>query len=126
MQQQKQIQQQENRGKCMPRMLDRESLSAEERLDKSTARALDHLGRTRLNNVQRNHAKLWSMEAAHAVFELHPDLREEGSLLRYFVAKEGRKNGLRGAALTAFVESEFSAGTWWHLVPESVLKGESK
>jgi hypothetical protein len=110
----------------MPRILNRESLPANERLDKASLRMIDHLTRKFLNSAQRNHAKLWAMDAAHAAFELHPELREEGSLLRYFVAKEGRKNGLRGAALTTFVESEFSAGTWWHLVPESVLKEESK
>jgi hypothetical protein len=66
------------------------------------------------------------MEAAHAVFEMHPELREEGSLPRYFVAKAGRKNGLRGKELTAFVEDQYQRGTWWRLVPEAVLKGEPK
>ena len=108
------------------RMFDRDKVPVEERLETSIRKALDHLGREYLNSIQRGHARLWSMEAAHAVFELHPELREEGSLLRYFVAKEGRKQGLRGAALTEFVEREYQNGTWWKLVPEDVLMGKPK
>ena len=65
---------------------------------------------------------MWAMEAAHSVFEMHPELREDGSLMRYFVAKKGRKSGLRGKALTEFVEAEYRNGTWWKLVPDAVLK----
>ena len=105
-------------------MLNREKLSAEQRLEISAEKLISHLTRGRLNNVQRGHAKGWAIEAAHAVFQLHPDLREEGSLPRYFVAKEGRSRGLRGAALTEFVEQEYQQGTWWKLVPEEVLLGK--
>jgi hypothetical protein len=98
-------------------------IPAEERLEKASERALNHINRPLpIKNRQRVHAKEWTMEAAHAVFELHPELREEGSLLRYFVAREGRKQGIFGAALTEFVESQFQAGTWWRYVPEEVLK----
>jgi hypothetical protein len=107
-------------------MLDRETMPVAERLEKSLAKLHAHLRRGCQNSEQRNHARNWAAEAAHAVFELHPELREDGSLPRYFVAKEGRKMGLRGAALTEFVESKYRDGTWWKLVPESVLKGEPK
>lgn len=103
-------------------ILDREALPANERLETAVERLLDHIKRHRLNHVQRRHAQNWAAEAAHAVFELHPDLREDGSLPRYFVAKQGRRNGLRGADLTEFVEREYSQGTWWKLVPVELLQ----
>ena len=43
-------------------------------------------------------------------FLKNPELREHGSLIRYFVAKRGRKDGLRGTALTKFVEEQY--GMW--------------
>jgi hypothetical protein len=64
----------------------------------------------------------WAGMAAHAVFEVHTDLREEGSLIRYFIGREGRKQGLYGVKLTEFIEAKFQDGTWWKLVPEEVLK----
>ena len=64
----------------------------------------------------------WAGMAAHAIFEAHPELREEGSLIRYFIGKEGRKHGFYGKALTEFIEQEFHAGTWYKHVPDEVLK----
>lgn len=68
----------------------------------------------------------WASRLAYEVFKMHPELRDEGSFSRYFVAKEGRKAGIRGAALTEYVEGKYADGTWWKLVPEEVLRGESK
>ncbi len=52
----------------------------------------------------------WSRRLAHAAFTLHPELREEGSLERYRVARLGRERGHRGAELTAFVEQAYESG----------------
>ncbi len=52
----------------------------------------------------------WARRLAHAALTLHPELREEGSLERYFVAKLGRERGHRGAELTAFVEQAYKSG----------------
>jgi hypothetical protein len=41
---------------------------------------------------------------------LHPELREEGSLERYFVARLGRDRGYYGAELTAFVDQAYESG----------------
>ena len=91
------------------------------RLDLAIDRVMDHLSRGRLNWRQRQHLKQWTMEAAHAVYEMHPELREDYSLPRYFVAREGRRKGLRGPDLTRFIDTEYQQGTWWKLVPEEVL-----
>lgn len=64
----------------------------------------------------------WAGMAAHAIFEAHPELREENSLVRYFVAKEGRKQGIYGSKLTEFVDQEFDSGRWWVYVPPEVIK----
>lgn len=64
----------------------------------------------------------WAGMAAHAIFESHPELREEHSLVRYFVAKAGRAQGIHGKALTEFVNQEFNKGSWYKHVPEDVLK----
>ena len=108
------------------RILDRDAIPVEERYEKSVERLISHVTRPYLGNRQLQHARAWAMEAAHSVFEMHPELREEGSLPRYFVAKEARKQGLRGSAVTAFVDREYAAGTWWKLVPEDVLLGKPK
>ena len=62
--------------------------------------------------VDRNHSKSrkWSRRLAHAALTLHPELREEGSLERYFVARLGRERGYRGAELTTFVEQAYKSG----------------
>jgi hypothetical protein len=62
--------------------------------------------------VDRNHSKCrkWSRRLAHAALTLHPELREEGSLERYFVARLGRERGYRGVELTAFVEEAYQSG----------------
>src|ERR1700691_5012962 len=52
----------------------------------------------------------WSRRLAHAALTLHPELREEGSLERYFVARLGRVRGYRGAELTTFVEQAYKSG----------------
>jgi hypothetical protein len=52
----------------------------------------------------------WSRRLAHAALTLHPGLREEGSLERYFVAKLGRERGYRGTELTTFVEQAYQSG----------------
>jgi hypothetical protein len=52
----------------------------------------------------------WSWRLAHAALTLHPELREAGSLERYFVAKLGRQRGYYGAELTAFVEQAYTSG----------------
>lgn len=60
----------------------------------------------------RNYGKCrkWSRRLAHAALTLHPELREEGSLERYFVARLGRERGYRGVELTAFVENAYQSG----------------
>jgi hypothetical protein len=62
--------------------------------------------------VDRNHSKCrkWSRRLAHAALTLHPELREEGSLERYFVARLGRERGYRGAELTTFVDQAYESG----------------
>jgi hypothetical protein len=62
--------------------------------------------------VDRNHSKCrkWSRRLAHAALTLHPELREECSLERYFVARLGRQRGYRGAELTTFVEQAYKSG----------------
>jgi len=101
----------------------RKTIPAEERIEQASAKALDHINRKHyLNSRQRGHAKEWTVEAAHAVFELHPELREEGSMLRYFVAKSGRAQGIYGKALTEYIENEYQQGTWWKHIPEEILK----
>lgn len=52
----------------------------------------------------------WSRRLAHAALTLHPELREENSLPRYFVAKLGRERGYRGAELTTFVDQAYESG----------------
>lgn len=93
----------------------------EQRLKQAIERIQSHTSQLRLNRAQRDHLKHWVTEATHAVFELHPDLREEGSLPRYFVARAARLKGMRGAAVTAFVEREYMSGDWQKHVPEDVL-----
>lgn len=101
----------------------RKTLAAEERIEQASAKALDHINRTNyLNSRQRCHAKQWTVEVAHAVFELHPELREENSLIRYFIAKAGRAKGIYGKELTEFVNKEYETGRWWTHVPPDVLK----
>jgi hypothetical protein len=62
------------------------------------------------NNKCRNKCRKWSRRLAHAALTLHPELREEGSLERYFVARLGRERGYYGAELTAFVEQAYKSG----------------
>jgi phage pi2 protein 07 len=101
----------------------RKTLTAEERIEQASAKALDHINRKNyLNSRQRTHAKQWTVETAHAVFELHPELREENSLIRYFVAKAGRAKGIYARSLSEFVEQEYQQGTWWKHIPPEVLK----
>ena len=52
----------------------------------------------------------WTGRVAYQVFAMHPELREDGSFLRYFVARAGRRQGLRGTMLTAFVDKAFRDG----------------
>jgi hypothetical protein len=54
--------------------------------------------------------KKWARRLAHSVLTLHPELREEGSLERYFVARLGRNRGYYGAELTAFVDQAYNSG----------------
>lgn len=112
------------------KLLDRKTETPQKRLSYSTdgLAAMLHLLSLgiHLNNDFRRKVYALTVEAAHAAFDIFPELREEGSLPRYFVAKEARMRGLRGAAVTEFVEREYQAGTWWKLVPEEVLKGEAK
>jgi hypothetical protein len=100
----------------------RKNTPVDERLAKATERMLDHVIRKNLNWRQKQHLRSWTMEAAHSVFELHPELREEGSMLRYFVAKSGRAQGIYGKALTEYIENEYQQGTWWKHIPEEILK----
>jgi hypothetical protein len=57
-----------------------------------------------------NKCRKWSRRLAHAALTLHPELREEDSLERYFVAKLGRERGYRGAELTTFVDQAYESG----------------
>ena len=101
----------------------RATLTAQERLDKASERALDHINRPHfLNSRQRQHARSWTVEAVHAAYELHPEWREEHSLPRYFVAKSGRAKGIFGKALTEYIENEYRQGSWWTHIPPEVLK----
>lgn len=52
----------------------------------------------------------WANRLTKAAFLLHPELRPEDSLERYFVAKLGRQQGHRGAELTTFVERAYETG----------------
>jgi hypothetical protein len=54
--------------------------------------------------------KKWARRLAHSVLALHPELREEGSLERYFVARLGRARGYYGPELTSFVEQAYKSG----------------
>lgn len=101
-------------------------LSPEKRLEIASERMFSHLFRKRIAGRQAQHLKNWTIETAHAVFDMHPELRYEGSLARYFVVRAGWKKGLRGAELTAFVEKEYQDGTWWKMVPSDVLQGKPK
>lgn len=62
--------------------------------------------------IDRNHSKRrkWARRLAHAALTLHPELREEGSLERYFVARLGREQGYSGVDLTTFVEQAYKSG----------------
>ena len=104
------------------------SMSFEEKLDYAHMKLSNHR-----DNFERRPSKgrafkvrKWASIIGHFVYAAHPELREEGSLPRYFVAKAARKEGLRGADVTTFVEKQFEDGTWWKLVPEDVLKGKLK
>lgn len=102
--------------------------TSEWRLEFGTKKLSHHMRcyASRPSNTRHAKIKKWTAFTAHAVFEMHPELREDGSLPRYFVAKAGRKQGIYGAALTEFVESKYQDGTWWRLVPEEVLLGKLK
>ena len=52
----------------------------------------------------------WASRIVHAALTLHPELREDDSLERYFVAKLGRERGYRGVELTAFVDQAYRSG----------------
>jgi hypothetical protein len=79
-------------------------LPPEEQLARASAKFLRY--------IDRNHSKCrkWARRLAHSVLTLHPELREEGSLERYFVARLGRERGYRGAELTTFVEQAYESG----------------
>lgn len=102
-------------------MLDDMNLTQEEKTNKAIERTLSHIKRKKLNSRQRYHLKRWTEAAAHYVFQTHPELREEGSLFRYFVAKAGRKKGLRGVDVTKFVDDSFADGTAVTFVPQEVI-----
>ena len=88
-----------------------------EKLNYHTQRYIDKPGSGRLYKVRK-----WAGMAAHAIFEVRPDLREENSLLRYFVAKAGRAKGIYGKELTGFIDNEYQKGTWYTHIPEEILK----
>ena len=88
-----------------------------EKLNYHTQRYIDKPGSGRLYKVRK-----WAGMAAHSIFEVHPDLREENTLPRYFVAKAGRAQGIYGNKLTEYIEQEYKNGTWWKHIPEEVLK----
>lgn len=49
-------------------------------------------------------------EARSRRLDASPELREEGSLERYFVARLGRERGYYGVELTTFVEQAYESG----------------
>ncbi len=106
-------------------MLDNK-IPPQERFNKALERVLSHLNRPSLNNRQAYHLRQWSAALAHAVFHMHPELRGEGSFLRYWVVKQGRRRGLRGAALTDFIEQKFREGIPAEYFPEWFVKSEFK
>jgi len=80
-------------------------LTPEERFALASAKFFNH---ARLGNYGK--CRKWSRRLAHAALTLHPELREDGSLERYFVARLGRERGYRGAELSAFVEQAYQSG----------------
>jgi DNA-binding transcriptional regulator YiaG len=79
-------------------------LAPEEQFARASAKFFRYVDRN------RSKSRKWSWRLAHAAFTLHPELREEGSLERYFVARLGRERGYRGAELTTFVEQAYQSG----------------
>jgi len=108
--------------------LDRKTTSPQDRLNfcADGLAAILHLPKMEisLNYEMRRKAKYLAIEAAHACFEIFPELREEGSLFRYFVVMEARKHGLRGTAVTEFVEKAFADGTWWKYCPQELITSQ--
>jgi hypothetical protein len=96
------------------------------RFDAALERVLSHVNRPSLSHRQAYHLRQWTGALAHAVFHMHPELREDGSFLRYFVARQARRQGLRGAAVTAFVDDKFRDGIPPDYFPEWFIKGEFK
>jgi hypothetical protein len=114
----------ELRGK--PMMFLSNTIPPQERFEIALERVQSHLNRGPLNKEQTKHLLGWSTALAHAIFHMHPELREEGSFLRYFVSKQGARQGLQGAALTGFVDRVFRDGIPAHYFPEWFVKGEFK
>jgi hypothetical protein len=105
-----------------------ENKSMEEKLEHALDKLKYHTARyeAKPTNSRLYKVTKWAGMVGHAIFETHPELREPDSLVRYFIGKEGRKQGIYGAKLTEFIETQFQDGTWWKLVPEEVLKEAGK
>lgn len=100
--------------------------TASERLEHDTKNLTKYLGLMAFKGAiltpqLRRFCRKWAVDAAHLAFQLNPELREPGSLHRYFVAKAGRKHGLRGERLSIFVEEIYRIGVADTFIPEELL-----
>lgn len=110
------------------------TMTAEEKATKTPQELLDYysskietLGPSvrKFKYPSRERLRRWAYEATRAAYKLHPELREDNSLPRYFVARAGRRMGFRGEDLTWFVEKSFETGMSAQFIPQEVLgKGE--
>lgn len=109
--------------------LNRGNSTPEEILDYYTPRLETYLGLiskgAKLDYPNGNRLRKWAVKAVHAAYTLHPDLREDGTLGRYFVAKSGRKLGLRGEALSAYVENAYETGIYGSFIPEEIRSNQT-
>ncbi len=79
-------------------------LTSEEQFALATVKFFHHARLGRYGKCRK-----WARRLAHAALTLHPELRGDGSLERYFVARLGRERGYRGAELTVFVEKAYQS-----------------
>jgi hypothetical protein len=98
--------------------VDWNTLPLEDQVEYGLDKLAHHFVRMRPAKVKK-----WATRVAHAVFILHPELREEGSLDRYFVAKIARKLGLRGSEVTGFVDAAYKNGNACHYIAEGYANG---
>ena len=101
-------------------------VAPEVRFELALERVQSHLNQPKIKGRQLAHLRQWTVALGHAVYHMHPELREDGSFLRYFVVKAGRRQGLRGMALTEFVDKAFREGIPAEYFPQWFVRGEFK